>query len=132
MATETKLHPRLGAGELEVLCTLWPNVERTVRQVHGVLPKPRRLAQGTVQTMLRRLRKKGFVKSRAHGRSHIYFPVISRETVITASIQHITNLYFGSVSSEFAKYVAKHVLSRSERLALLQELGTIADEKSGL
>ena len=59
-------------SELEVARIVWKLGGATVRQVLESLPKDRGLDFKTVQTYLRRLEAKGYVRTRRQGRSKVY------------------------------------------------------------
>jgi predicted transcriptional regulator len=66
--------------ELEVLKILWESGPGTVREVREQLRNERRKwAYTTVQTLLTRLVQKGYVRSSADGRAHVFEPAITRE-----------------------------------------------------
>lgn len=76
MATETA-----SLGELKgaLLDALWSRGELSTPAAHELIGSPRGLAYTTILTVLQRLYKKGLVGRREEGRSHVYFPAISRE-----------------------------------------------------
>ena len=64
--------PALSKGELEVARALWNLKQATVREVHEALPARNRMEFATAQTYLRRLEKKGYLKTRLEGRVRVY------------------------------------------------------------
>lgn len=68
-------------GELEgaVLDALWEGGALATPAVHEKVGLPRKLAYTTILTVLQRLHKKGLAGRREEGRSHVYFPALSRE-----------------------------------------------------
>jgi predicted transcriptional regulator len=66
---------------LEVLKALWELGEGSVRDVHAWLHPRGEAHFNTVQTLLRIMEVKGLVGHRAEGRTFVYFPKHSRETV---------------------------------------------------
>ena len=64
--------PALAKSELELARIVWAMGEATVRQVYEALPVERKLDFWTVQTYLRRLKAKGYLKTRRQGRNNVY------------------------------------------------------------
>ena len=74
----------LTRAELEIMQVLW---NRGAAVVHGILdemdePKP---AYNTVSTIVRILEKKGFVAHKAYGKTHEYYPVVSKDCLLYTS-----------------------------------------------
>ncbi|MCA9279623.1 MAG: BlaI/MecI/CopY family transcriptional regulator [Phycisphaeraceae bacterium] len=70
-------------AELDVLKALWDREEGTVRELvsdlHGI---GRDWAYTTVQTLLRRLVEKGYVKANQNTYAHVFTPQISRDELV--------------------------------------------------
>ena len=77
-----KKRPVLAKSELEVARIVWDLGEATVRQVFEALRPDRKLDFWTVQTYLRRLKVKGYLRTRKEGRSNVYVPSVRPDTVI--------------------------------------------------
>ena len=76
--------------------------------VHDVLekfpdPKP---AYNTVSTIIRILEQKGFVSHKAYGRTHEYFPVISKTAYTKSSFRGFMTNYFGNSYKSLASFFA--------------------------
>ena len=67
--------------EMDVLKVLWELGSGSVREVHQHLCPEGELAFTTVQTLLRIMEDKGLVEHRAEGRTFIYSPRKTRESV---------------------------------------------------
>ncbi|MBX3451117.1 MAG: BlaI/MecI/CopY family transcriptional regulator [Planctomycetaceae bacterium] len=87
--------PGLSKGELEVARLLWELKSATVRQVHEAFPPERDIDFATVQTYLRRLESKGYLKGRMEGRTRIYSPRVQPRTVIRDTIDDLVERLFG-------------------------------------
>ena len=72
----------MAKSELEVTRIVWKLGSATVRQVLDSLPKNRGLDFKTVQTYLRRLEAKGYLKTRKEGRSKVYRPKVRPDRVV--------------------------------------------------
>lgn len=102
----------LGVAEAEILQLVWEMKEATVQQIHDRLPPDREIASATVQTVLRRLREKGYVKSRAEGKLHLFSPLVEPETVISKTVKDLVNRFFGGKAAPLMLHLAQ-----SEKLA---------------
>lgn len=125
--------PSLGSAEAEILCVVWQLGEGTVRQVYACLPPNRGITQGTVQTVLRRLRAKGFIEARTDGKTHVFRPVIAEEKVIADAVRQVTRVHFKGNAAAFMEAVAKECLGWPDRLWLRRVLqGRIETAKTSL
>ena len=87
--------PALSKGELEVARVLWQLEKATVREVFEAFPKDRKIDFTTVQTYLRRLEAKGYVRAKLDGRTRIYSPKVKPRTVIRETIDDLVERLFG-------------------------------------
>lgn len=68
----------LGDLEAQVMQRIWARQEAvTVRDIVGDLERDRPVAYTTVMTVMDNLRKKGWLRRRAHGRAYRYEPTVS-------------------------------------------------------
>ena len=81
---------------LELLClrALWRLGEGTVHDVRKAVSKERVLAYTTVMTLLDRLEKRGCVARRKPGRSYLYRPRVSRDTMREHALKQLTDGFF--------------------------------------
>jgi BlaI family penicillinase repressor len=112
----------LGAAEAEILKIVWKLKAATVQQIWEELPKERDIAPATVQTVLRRLRQKGYVKSSAEGKAHVFSPAIKPEKVISKSVGDFVNRFFGGDAVPLVMHLAKTQKLALEDLQRLQDL----------
>ena len=68
----------LTRAEEQIMQVLWQLKKGFVKNVIDVLPAPKP-AYNTVSTIIRILETKGFIGHNAFGKSHEYYPLISRE-----------------------------------------------------
>lgn len=112
----------LGAAEAEILKLVWELQEATVQQIWEKLPPERDIASATVQTMLRRLRDKGYLKSRVEGKAHVFSPAIKPERVISKSVGDLVNRYFSGDAVPLVMHLAKNRGIDNADLQRLQDL----------
>jgi BlaI family transcriptional regulator, penicillinase repressor len=114
----------LGAAEAEVLHLLWSLKEATAQQIWDNLPRARVIELGTVQTMLRRLREKGYVKHRVEGKVHVFLPAVKPERVLSKTVGDLLNRFFGGDAVPLMMHLAE---SRRISRADLKRLEAMLD-----
>ena len=85
----------MAKAELEVARIVWQLGEARVRVVVEALPPGRRAGFWTVQTHLRRLKAKGYLRTRSEGRTHVYLPAVSPGRVLRDVIRDFVDRAFG-------------------------------------
>jgi predicted transcriptional regulator len=91
--------------ELECLKALWTLGEANVRQVMQALAPRRSLAYTTVMTILDRLARKQAVERRKAGRSFVYSPLLTRETLRRLAVKELVESLFAGSEDELAGYL---------------------------
>ncbi len=87
--------PALSKAEMEVARILWDLGEATVRQVFETFPAERRPDFTTVQTYLRRLEAKGYLRAKRRGRTMIYRARVAPDEVIRETVIDFVDRLFG-------------------------------------
>lgn len=91
-----KRKPDLTEAEQRVMEVLWRTKTGTVSEVQAEIDSPRMPAFNTVQTILRILEKKGYVRHRAEGRAFRYVPTVNRAAASKNAVQTLVRRFFGS------------------------------------
>ncbi|HVA48984.1 MAG TPA: BlaI/MecI/CopY family transcriptional regulator [Pirellulales bacterium] len=86
--------PPLAKSELELARIVWRLGEATVRQVLEALPRERGLDFATVQTYLRRLEAKGYLRVRQRGRANIYSSRVEPDRVVGEVVRDFLDRVF--------------------------------------
>ena len=76
-------------AELEILKALWEHGPGTVRDVQEHTSSPQ--AYTTTQTLLNRLRDKGFVDAEKDGRAFVFRAVVSRDQLLDQSLRTLAD-----------------------------------------
>ncbi len=102
--------PAVSPAETEVLRIVWEVRQATVQDVCDKLASQRRrkVAYATVQTLLRRLEKKGYLKHRAKGKAHLFHAAVKREDVIRRTVGDFLDRLFGGDAVPLVQYLAEH------------------------
>lgn len=90
--------PAVARSELEVARIVWRLGAASVRQVLEALPADRGLDFKTVQTYLRRLEAKGYLRTRREGRAKVYLPRVRPDQVVREVIDDLLERLFGGES----------------------------------
>ncbi len=92
---------------LEMLClkALWTLQEGRVEDVRRQIADTRPLAYTTVMTVLERLSKRNAVSRRKVGRSFLYVPQVSRETLRNLAVQDLLEMFFDGSKEELEKFL---------------------------
>ncbi len=98
---------KLTKAEEEVMQHLWQIEEGTVRDILARLPEPKP-AVTTVSTIVRILEQKGFVSHKAYGRTHVYYPIISKETYSKKYIGTVIDSFFDQSPKTLVSFLAKN------------------------
>lgn len=96
----------LTKAEEQIMQILWDLKEAYVKDVLERMedPKP---AYNTVSTFIRILETKGFVKHRPIGKSHQYYPIVTKDEYRSFSIRRLLSGYFGGSFTKMASFFAK-------------------------
>jgi predicted transcriptional regulator len=80
--------------EVECLKALWELGQGNVKDVREVLTRNRNLAYTTVMTVLERLTRRGGVSRKKVGRSFVYAPAVTRETLRELAVKEFVDRFF--------------------------------------
>ena len=104
----------LTRAEEQLMQVLWQLKKGYVKDVIDVLPEPKP-AYNTVSTIIRILETKGFVNHATHGKSHEYFPAVSKEAYQNFATNKLMAGYFdNSVKGMFSYFVKKEKIDLKE------------------
>jgi BlaI family transcriptional regulator, penicillinase repressor len=114
--------PALSKGEMEVARVLWQLGRATVRQVHEAFPVEREIDFTTVQTYLRRLETKGYVKAKLDGRTLIYSGRVEPRKVIGQAVDDLVDRLFGGEALPLMQHLIEEGSISESELASLRLL----------
>ncbi len=121
--------PGLSQSELETARVLWELGEATVREVHEAFTAQRPADFTTVQTWLRRLESKGYVKTRLEGRNRVYSPRVRPRTVIRETVDDLLDRLFGGDALPLMKHLIEdRGIADSDVAELRRLLDELAEE----
>ena len=100
---------------------LWEIGRGTVSDLLEQCPEPKP-PHSTVSSVVRILEKKGFVDHKAYGKTHEYFPVISKETYGSRTLGDLLRNYFDGSVSRLVSHLAEDEKLSPEELEALRRL----------
>jgi BlaI family penicillinase repressor len=121
MMTKRKL-ALVSPAETEILRLVWQLDSATVQDVCDNLPAGRKIAYATVQTLLRRLEKKGYLKHRVRGKAHVFSPAVKKDVVIKRSVRDFLERLFGGDPIPLIQYLAEHGKIKAKDINRLKKL----------
>jgi len=121
--------PPLSPAETEMLRVLWQLGRGTVQQVLAALPAGRGVAYATVQTLLRRMERKGYVAHDVEGKAHVFRPAVRQEEVIRRTVGDFVDRLFGGDPVPLLLHLADRAELSAEDAERLQKI--LNDEESG-
>jgi BlaI family penicillinase repressor len=122
--------PALAKSELELARIVWRLGEATVRQVLEALPRERGLDFATVQTYLRRLEAKGYLRVRQRGRANVYSSRVEPDRVVTEVVRDFLDRVFdGQTLPLVQQLISDRGLSDEEIDELQRTLDQLKERK---
>lgn len=112
-------------AELRIMRVLWDRGEATIGDVVDTLRPPS--ARATVQTILRILERKRYVRHRADGRSFVYRPIVERGVASERALQHFLGNFFPDTSRATVMRLLNAGDIDPDRL---DQIGALLDEES--
>jgi predicted transcriptional regulator len=121
----------LTKAEEQIMQILWKLEKGFVKDILEHLPKPKP-AYNTVSTIVRILEKKGFVSHRAYGKTHEYYPVVSKEEYTRSFLKRFVENYFSDSFQDMVSFFAKEKdISVSELESMLKMISREIQEQKG-
>ena len=113
---------KLTKAEEDVMQLLWDAERGTVSDLLDRCPEPKP-PHSTVSSVVRILEKKGFVDHKAYGKTHEYFPIVSKEDYGRRSLGDVLRNYFdGSVSRLVSHLAEEEKLDKQDLEELMRLL----------
>ena len=119
----------LTKAEDQIMQVLWRLQKAFVKDLIDELPKPKP-AYNTVSTIIRILETKGFVDHKAYGKTHEYFPLVSKEKYTKFYLNNMLTGYFeGSLHNLVSFFANENKLDLKEIDQLMSHLKEIKKKK---
>jgi len=115
----------LTKAEEQIMQVLWKLDKGFVKDVIDRLPDPKP-AYNTVSTIVRILERKGFVAHNAYGKTHEYYPIVSRDDYKKRFLKSFIKRYFGNSFQEMVSFFAS---DRDITLGEMEEIRELLNEE---
>lgn len=113
---------KLTKAEEEIMHIIWQLERCLVRDIINELDKED-IPHSTVSSVVRILEKKGFVDHKAYGKTHEYFPIISKEQYASQSVKNVLERFFSGSPKQLVSFlVEKENMDLKELNTLLKSL----------
>lgn len=114
----------LTKAEEEVMQIIWELERCLVKDIIDTLGDPE-IPHSTISSVVRILEKKGFVGHKAYGKTHEYFPTITKEAYAQHGVKSLMEKYFGGSPKQLVSFLVK---SENMNLKELNELMKTLDK----
>ncbi len=120
----------LTKAEDQVMQILWQLQKGFVKDIIERMPKPKP-AYNTVSTIVRILETKGFVDHTSYGKTHEYFPIVSKDKYSKFYLNNMLKGYFNGSFQNLVSFFAKdNKLDANDVDALVRLIENFKKEKS--
>jgi len=122
----------LTKAEGQVMQVLWKLEKGFVNDILEKFPEPKP-AYNTVSTIVRILEKKGFIDHKAYGKTHEYFPNVSKKEYTRNYFKGFMNNYFSNSYQALASFLTSDKNISVQELEQMKKLmeEEIEKQKSG-
>jgi len=97
----------LTKAEEDVMQIIWQLGRCVVRDIIDTMGDPD-MPHSTISSVVRILERKGFVDHKAYGKTHEYFPLISKDDYAQHGVQSMMEKYFGGSPSNLVSFLVKN------------------------
>ena len=109
--------------EQQLMEIIWDHPHgATVGEVHAALSTDRKVAFNTVQTTMRILEDKGYLRHKTEGRAFRYHALVGRDQASASAVKQLLNRFFGGAPGQLALNLLQNERLNKEELAELQRL----------
>ena len=116
---------KLTNKEEDIMRVLWKLKKAFVKEVVAELPNPKP-HYNTISTIIRNMEEKGFIKHHAFGKTHQYYPAVTKEEYRKIFMQKTIHNYFENSYKNVVSFFAKE-----EKISVdeLKEIISIIENK---
>ncbi len=111
---------RLTNKEEEIMQALWELEKGFVKEIISQLPGENHY--NTISTIVRNLEEKGFVSYHAFGKTHQYYPLVSKDKYADKFMNLASKRYFNNSYKSMVSFFAKEEKISAEELREILEI----------
>lgn len=97
---------QLTKAEEEIMHIVWQIHPCLVRDIIDQIGDPD-IPHSTISSVVRILERKGFLNHKAYGKTHEYFPVISKEEYAEHGVKSLLDKYFSGSPKKLVSFLVK-------------------------
>lgn len=117
--------PPLTDAQLEIMHCVWDRGGTTVTEVWQLLQNEREVARNTVLTVIDRLAKRGWLKKKSVGNTHLYWATVDRQKALGNAVTRMVDKAFaGSADRMVMALLDGRGISNEEAM----KIGKMIDE----
>ena len=99
--------PTLTKAEEEVMHIIWQLGRCVVKDIIDTIGDPD-MPHSTISSVVRILEKKGFVGHKAYGKTHEYFPIVTKEDYAQHGVKSLVEKYFGGSPKKLVSFLVQN------------------------
>lgn len=112
---------KLSKSEEQLMQYIWELEQAFLNELLEMYPDPKP-ASSTVATLLKRMKKKGYIDYEQLGRSRRYYPLVEKSDYFSRYINGLIKKYFDGSPSTFASFFTTETDLSDQELEELQEI----------
>ena len=97
----------LTKAEEEIMHIIWQLGRCVVKDIIEQL-EVTEVPHSTISSVVRILEKKGFVDHKAYGKTHEYFPIVTKDEYAQLGVQTLMEKYFGGSPSQLVSFLVQN------------------------
>ncbi|MGD1891709.1 MAG: BlaI/MecI/CopY family transcriptional regulator [Cyclobacteriaceae bacterium] len=113
--------------EERIMQLFWKLKKGFVKDIIEQLPDNPKPPYNTISSVVRVLEKKGYLAYRAYGKTHEYYPVISKATYRKMYTKKLLSAYFDDSPVSLLSFIVKEEKLSAEEIEALKQLIDRAD-----
>ena len=115
----------LTRAEEQIMQLLWDQENAFVKDVIEQMPEPKP-AYNTVSTVIRVLEKKQYVNHKTYGKTHVYYPIVSKKAYAQHVLKDSLKSFFNGSLKQAVSFFVKQ---KDASVAELEELKQIIEQE---
>lgn len=114
--------PNLSKSEMQVVRTIWQLGQASVGQVYDALSQHVEMDYTTMQTYIRRLEQKGYIRAKRTGRNKVYSAKVQPGKVIKETVDDFMHLLFDGEMLPLIRHLIHDRDIQPEQIQELREM----------
>ncbi len=107
---------QFGNTQIKIMQVLWDKGKSAARDITNTLNEIEPVAHSTVQTLLRRMERKGAITHDTEKRTFLYYPVSDVENVRKEAVRNLIENLFDGSSGNLVSFLIKNKFISSKKV----------------